>query len=175
MFGCFTRNTYVSKICSHFVCAFELSHDSLEKGKDQERASLCWGGECLLFREDKLPHNVILCSPNSCEVWAPAVLMSLWKLCLGIGGRGLCRLRTRSPAYTMLFFQSANLYMYIQAMFTEKYLHRCRQTCSQLSLLGKAWQIEWGISYRSCFQSFTPYESGYDQSMLNDVIMLCLG
>lgn len=27
-----------------------------------------------------------------------------------------------------MLFQSANLYMYIQAMFTEKYLHWCRLT-----------------------------------------------
>lgn len=50
---------------------------------------------------------------------------------------GLHLLHTCSPAYTMLF-QFANLYMYIQATFTEKYLHRCRLTCSQLPLLGMA-------------------------------------
>ena len=40
MFGCFTRNIYVLKICLHFLCAFELSHDSFERGAEQERAVL---------------------------------------------------------------------------------------------------------------------------------------
>ncbi len=82
---------------------------------------------------------------NSCQVRAPAVLLPSRKLCCrGIGGceggegrasQMLILLHTHSPAYTMLF-QSANLYMYIQAMFTEIYLHWWGLTCSQFSLRG---------------------------------------
>lgn len=62
MFGCFTRNIYVSKICWHFLCAFELSHDSLEERKDHEWASLCWGVLVLSSQESirKTSSNVIL-------------------------------------------------------------------------------------------------------------------
>lgn len=49
MFGCFTTNIYVSKICLHFVCAFEIPKDSFEKGRNQERAGLWWGRMLLLF------------------------------------------------------------------------------------------------------------------------------
>lgn len=40
MCGCFTRNIYASKICLHFLCASELSQDSLEERKHYERASI---------------------------------------------------------------------------------------------------------------------------------------
>lgn len=55
MFGCFTRNIYVSRICLHFVCAFELSHDSFEGGKDPEKAASGWSLLFFFLREDKLP------------------------------------------------------------------------------------------------------------------------
>lgn len=60
MFGCFTRNIYVPKICLHFMCAFEFSHDSFEEGKEPE----CRGGLVLPFREAmrKTSSYLILCS-----------------------------------------------------------------------------------------------------------------
>lgn len=69
MFGCFTRNIYVSKICLHFRCAFELSHYSF--------------GLILPFpwRNQK---NFLKCDfrvpENSCDVWVVVVWTLLWKL-----------------------------------------------------------------------------------------------
>lgn len=64
-------------------------------------------------------------------------------------------------------FQSANLYMYIQAMFTEKYLHWCRLTCSQLFLLQMTWQSDCDISHIMCLILHTVRFTG--QSMLSDL------
>lgn len=110
MFGCFTRNIYVSKICLHFLCAFVLSHDSFEKGKDQERASLWWGGLVLPFQEGKLPQMWFCVLPNSCEVQAPNVIVK------GVVGGALFLLHTCSPAYTMPFNLLTSICTYKQCL-----------------------------------------------------------
>lgn len=69
MFGCFTRNIYVSKICLHFVCAFEIPKDSFEKGKKSRESRS-------LMRQDAPPFCETV-PQNSGEVWATAVLMPL--------------------------------------------------------------------------------------------------
>lgn len=102
-------------------------------------------------QSQNLPQTWLCVPKNSCEVWAAAFWMSLWKL-WGRKAEHIGRWFFFIPAYTMLL-QSASLYMYIQAMFTEKYLHWCRLTFSQLSLLGMAWHTDSDISHIKCFWS----------------------
>lgn len=74
MFGCFTRNIYVSKICLHFRCAFELSHYSF--------------GLILPFPR-RNQRNFLKCDfrvpENSCDVW---VGLDVAVEAVQVGGRG---------------------------------------------------------------------------------------
>lgn len=147
MFGCFTRNIYASKICLHFLCASELSQDSLEERKHYERASIWWGVLVSSFQEAIRKHSQVWfwALENSCKVRAETVLKLSWKAVL----RGRAK-HSISHDYSSLYLpcvHDANHYMYIQAVFTDKYLHWCRMTCSQSSLPGMAWHIDCNIWY----------------------------
>lgn len=175
MFGCFTRNIYVSKICLHFCVLLNNPMTVSRKGKIRSESGLWWGELVLPFQEAirNSSSNVTLCFQKF--LWSLGCSVLDVVKYVGGGGQNIFGVDSSSypfflTAYTVLL-QSANLYMYIQAMFTEKYLHWCRLTFSQLSLLGMAWHTDCDISHLK--KTFLIHHTmrSLAQSMLSDFII----
>lgn len=85
-----------------YILCVLLNYPMTVLRKDQERASLWRGGLLLLFREDKLPPNVILCSPKFLWSLGSGGFHVVVKAVSGGGGRG-CVFFIPDPLRTQCF------------------------------------------------------------------------